>query len=143
MTDVDNDVEMTDVDNDVEMTDVDNDVEMTDVDNDVEMTDFFDCYIRRDFNEWVNARNHHRQALEIFLNSPSSNNNEYVYVSVPHEDGGNFEVNFRRHPFQDRWVNQNVQSISNYTDDYGRNVEIIVANPNYIAYINRVVGIVG
>lgn len=98
----------------------------------------FVCYIRRnDGNGWVRSRSHHRQALESFLYTPVRNINEGVYISVPHGDGGDFVATFRRVNIEDIADLQNVQNMANYTDEFGRIVEIIMAKSNYIAYVNR------
>lgn len=103
------------------------------------MNDFI-CYIRResDNNGWIRARNHHKEALESFLNTPVNNMNNInnnVYVSVSHEDGGNFEAYFSL--YQNPIQNENISSMVRYTDAYGRNVDIVMAKPSYIAYWNR------
>lgn len=98
----------------------------------------FVCYIRRnDGNGWVRSRSHHRHALETFLNTRVENLNEEVPVSVPHLDSGNFIATFRRQHISDIYNAQHVQSMATYIDEYGRNVEIIIANPDYVAYFNR------
>lgn len=104
------------------------------------MNDFV-CYIRRpDGNGWVRARTHHRQALESFLLTPVNNMNIGVYVSVPHEDGDNFEATFHHRNIEDIGRNrQYIQNMATYVDYYGRNVEIILANSGYVAYINRLI----
>lgn len=110
------------------------------------MSNDFVCYIRRpDGNGWVRARTHHRQALESFLNTPINinNMNEGVYVSVPHEDGGNFDATFYRRNIEDVMSAQYVQNMASYVDDYGRNVDIIVANSGYVAYVNRITSMIG
>jgi hypothetical protein len=100
----------------------------------------FACFIRRG-HQWSRGRNHHRQALVSFVNTPVNNINEGVYISVPHEDGGQFVATFRHN--RDFVDNNNVQYCANYVDEYGRNVEIMICNPNYVAFINRVTDIPG
>jgi len=108
------------------------------------MSNNFVCYIRRnDGNGWVRSRSHHRHALESFLHISVNNRNGEVHVCVPHDDGGNFEATFRRHNIDDIYHEQHVQSMAKYRDDYGRNVDIIMANPGYIAYVNRVTSAIG
>lgn len=108
------------------------------------MSNNFVCYIRRnDGNGWVRSRSHHLQALESFLQTPVNNRNDGVYVSVPHDDGGNFEATFQRRHIDDIYNIQYVQSMANYRDDYDRRVEIITANPDYIAYVNRLTSVIG
>jgi len=97
----------------------------------------FVCYIRRYYenNGWIRARTHHKEALKSFLHTPLCNTNNSVYVSVPHEDGGNFDAYFS--VYENQIKNENIQIMAKYTDDYGRYVDIIIAKPSYVAYWNR------
>lgn len=108
------------------------------------MSNDFVCYIkRRDGNGWVRARAHHRQALDSFLQTPINNVNQGVHISVPHGDGGNFEATFNRQNIDDIQNGQYVQYMAKYVDEYGRNVDIIVADSAYVAYVNRMTSMIG
>lgn len=86
------------------------------------------CYIRRANPQgWVRGRAHHQAALQAFLASPQNNNP--IRIEVPHLDGGNFVANFRR-------VNE---EFSEYIDENGNCVEIMMCTPGRAAYINRIV----
>lgn len=86
------------------------------------------CYIRRPGPDgWVQGRTHHKDAFDAFMALPTQN--DPIRISVPHLDGGNFVAHFSR-------VNEHY---SEYVDEYGRRVEIMMSTPGYAAYINRII----
>ena len=93
------------------------------------------CYIRRnDGRGWVKGKKHHYDALISFINTPSNSGNDPVYINVPHENGGDFEANFKR---SGQLNNDN--HLSSYVDDYGNFVVIMLCKPEFAAYINRII----
>ncbi len=86
------------------------------------------CYIRRDDHQgWVRGREHHKEAYDAFMNHDTQNDS--IRISVPHMDGGDFVAHFSR-------VDNN---FIQYIDEYGRRVEMMMCQPSYAAYINRIV----
>jgi hypothetical protein len=101
------------------------------------------CFIRRDGQPWSRGRQHHHDALISFMNSPYNlNEPNPVFISVPHTDGGNFVAHFTLNN-ENSGNNENnengYQYLSKYVDQYGQTVEIMLCNPAYAAYINRIV----
>jgi len=87
----------------------------------------YGCFIRRsDGNGWVRAQPHHRAALEAFQLLDSQGP---ARISVPHSHGGDFVATFYR----------DGEEVSRYEDEYGRSVQVMMANASYAAYINRIV----
>jgi hypothetical protein len=87
------------------------------------------CFIRRnDSNGWVAGQEHHGKALSQFLQTGDAK------VTIPHSDGGDFIAEFR--------IVQKtaVTTLCNYIDQQGNSVQIMDSPPEYIAYINRIVG---
>ena len=103
-----------------------------------QQTDRF-CYIRRTNHQgWVRARLHHKEALESFLNTPYNLNDPYpIEISVPHGDGGNFIAHFTHVLESDNQHTQN--SLCYYVDENNQHVDIMICEPAYAAYINRIV----
>ena len=86
------------------------------------------CYIRRAGKPWESARTHHQLALESYLSlegEPGSNE----CIRVPHVAGGDFIAYFSK-------VNEHMYR---YRDEYGNLVDIMMATPSFVSYINRIV----
>jgi hypothetical protein len=99
------------------------------------------CFIRRqDRNGWTQAREHHHQALISFINTPyNMNDRSSIEIIVPHLDGGDFVAYFNRYQ-NNEYNHQYTQNTFCYFDDqYGNRVEIMLCEPSYAAYINRLV----
>ena len=98
------------------------------------------CYIRRgDGNGWVRSRPHHQEALLYFLNSYNVNNPSPTQVSVPHPDGGNFVARFTRVNVDNNNQNEDSKTLCYYVDEYEQQVDIMFCQPEYAAYINRII----
>ena len=96
-----------------------------------------ECFIRRSGQSWSRGRQHHYNALISFINTPYNlNDPNPIFISVPHTDGGDFVAHFTRN-------NENsgngYQYLSTYVDEYGQTVQIMLCNPGYAAFINRVI----
>lgn len=86
------------------------------------------CHIRRAGPQgWVRGRAHHQAALQTFLASPPNNNP--IRIEVPHLDGGNFVAYFCH-------VNN---EFSEYIDENGNRVEIMMCTPGRAGFINRII----
>ena len=114
------------------------------------------CYIRRSQQLWTQARPHHRHALRLYLahrreegepgepGEPDSMeeqeddededeghlipNGNATIVTVPHVDGGTFVASFSH-------VGDDVYQ---FVDAYHNTVQIMMCEPNHVAYINRI-----
>ena len=92
------------------------------------------CFIRRsDGRGWVRSRKHHYNALVSFLN------NKISRVTVPHEDGGNFVGEFTCAQYDEHTEKYTQNTLCSYIDEYGNSVDIMICEPSYAAYINRIV----
>ena len=91
----------------------------------------YDCFIRRYGQPWTRGRVHHRQALELFLEDPTSHmpGETPVRISVPHADGGDFVAHFHR-------VNA---AVCRYRDLHNQRVDIMMSSERHAAFINRVI----
>jgi hypothetical protein len=78
-------------------------------------------FIRRD-DGWVSARSHHKAAFDIFLKDETKSR-----VQTPHLDGGDFVANFSKVKGE----------VYQYSDEYGRIVEISYMTPGKAAFANR------
>jgi hypothetical protein len=91
----------------------------------------YGCFIRRpDGNGWVRAQPHHRVALEAFLEKGEEGP---TWISVPHTFGGVFGGAFVATFYRDG------EGMYRYQDEYGRSIQVMMANASYAAYINRIV----
>ena len=88
------------------------------------------CFIRRQGQPWTRGRAHHRLALETFLDEYiAGQEEEELQIVVPHTDGGDFVAWFRR-------LNS---SVSQYRDEYGQTVYIMMSHGAEVGFINRVI----
>jgi hypothetical protein len=89
-------------------------------------------YILRPGKGWSVGKDYHTTALNLFLQVPYNLNNPVpVRIEFPHPDGGNFVGLFRR-------ISNN-KSHSEYINESGQRVEIMICEPSYAAYINRII----
>lgn len=86
-----------------------------------------DCYIRHQGSYWVPGKSHHREALEKFIRDRTSD------VSVSHSDEGYFKASFSH------LSSYNSKDLYQYVDEYDNKVEIMICEPGFAAYINRIV----
>ena len=86
-----------------------------------------ECFIRRQGEFWRRGNSHHLAALNAYHNREGEPG-ERVRISVPHIMGGNFVGIFS--PLGD--------SVYQFIDEYGRTVQIMMATPERVAYINRI-----
>ena len=91
------------------------------------------CYIRRKNLPWVQGKPHHQAALQIYMSSYMDNveagaKPEEALISTAHIQGGQFVARFN-----------NVEGeLFQYVDEYDNIVHIMMAEPNYVASINRI-----
>lgn len=86
------------------------------------------CYIRRQGKPWERGAIHHDHALLSYCNmegKPTCN----ARISVPHASGGWFIADFSK-------VND---ALYQYRDEAGNEVEIMMAHPETVAFINRII----
>ena len=93
------------------------------------MSDTKQCYIRRDNSHWMAGKPHHKAALELYLNTegePGEDSQEKE-IQTQHPSGGMFKATFSR-------ITENLYK---YVDEYQNTVKIMMAEPEQVAYINR------
>lgn len=90
----------------------------------------YHCYLRRAGEPWTRSRTHHRLAMEQFLEREREGGRGAVHrIVVPHSMGGDFVGWFRR-------VNP---VVCQYSDEYGRQVDIMMCASGQAAFANRIV----
>jgi hypothetical protein len=98
----------------------------------------FECFIRYPQDIWQRGKHHHEMALDQFLIQRMVDGSYEGDVCVPHEDGGNFKATFLPeeglvHSEKDRYMHR-----WSYQDEYGRVVEIMMGDPGFVGFINRI-----
>ena len=91
------------------------------------------CYIRRKNSQWEEGRSHHKIALNSYKTlyvdplepgmMPAGG-----FICADHEDGGLFAAHFS-------YVGRQVYQ---FLDQFGNIVQIMMAEPNIVAHINRI-----
>ena len=91
----------------------------------------YTIFIRRQGQGWTRGSGYHQTALELFLSTYNLNNPVPARVEFPHPYGGNFVGFFRKISDEN--------SLCEYTNESGQNVQVMMCSPAYAAYINRIV----
>ena len=97
------------------------------------MADTKRCYIRRTNSPWVEGKPHHYAALQSYMSYCSENiqpgaRRQRAVICTDHEQGGQFIANFSQ-------INE---SLYQFIDEYGNAVDIMMEEPEKIAFINRI-----
>ena len=87
------------------------------------------------FDETNTSTSHQKKGLELFIASGKDN----LRVSIPHAMGAWFVVDFGKDVSTNEETGQNTISY-HYIKANGDRVQMMYAAPDYIAFINRVVG---
>ena len=91
------------------------------------------CYIRRAHSQWVEGKSHHRAALQLYMIlyadrvQPGIKPAEAT-ISTEHASGGQFVAQFS-------YVDE---SVYQFVDNYENIVQIMMEEPERVAYINRI-----
>ena len=91
------------------------------------------CYIRRENHPWVRSKRHHEIALNSYLSLHVTALEPGqvpvgAFISADHEAGGQFYAYFTH-------VSGTVYQ---FLDQYGNTVQIMMGQPERVAYINRI-----
>lgn len=91
------------------------------------------CYIRRDGSPWMRSKRHHEIALHsyLFLHVTPLDPGEVpagAFICSDHEAGGQFYAYFTCVK----------DSMYQFLDQYGKTVQIMMEQPEYVAKINRI-----
>jgi len=100
------------------------------------MLDTKRCYIRRANAPWVEGKRHHHAALQSYMlyrsyglvNIQPGARDHGTVICVDHEQGGEFIAKFSQ-------INE---SLYQYIDEYENRVDIMMEEPENIAFINRI-----
>ena len=91
------------------------------------------CYIRRDGSPWMRSKRHHEIALHsyLFLHVTPLDPGEVpagAFICSDHEAGGQFYAYFTCVK----------DSMYQFLDQYGKTVQIMMEQPEYVDKINRI-----
>ena len=97
------------------------------------MSDTKKCYIRRANSRWEEGKLHHQLALQTYMshyvdNAPPGTRPQRAVIYIEREQGGQFIAHFSH-------INQ---SMCQFIDENANPVDIMMTEPERIAFINRI-----